>query len=143
VQKSPRRQILIVEDETILARALAFELGRYHDVVVAHHADGALQLLETKKFDVVLCDLRMPGMSGEALYDLVCERIPTQAKGFIFMSGIGFVPEVERFLAASGRPILHKPFAPSTALELIAKKEWHEPVVTHDAPSHHHVRGGG
>jgi hypothetical protein len=62
-------------------------------------------------------------MSGEALYRLVEGRDPQQASAFIFMSGIGFVPEVEHFLAASGRPVLHKPFAPARLLELIAKTD--------------------
>lgn len=127
-ENAARRQVLIVEDETALGQVLLEEIGRYHDVMVADRADLALELLAKRRFDVVLCDLRMPGMSGEALYASVREQNPTQAEAFIFMSGIGFVPEVERFLAASGRPLLHKPFAPSRALELIARA---------DAPSNH------
>ena len=118
---TPRRKVLIVEDERPLAQALVDEYGRFHDVSVAYHGDLAIELLEQRPFDVVLCDLRMPGMSGEALYRHICERNPPQAGAFIFMSGIGFVPEVERFLAASGRPVLHKPFAPKAALDLIAQ----------------------
>lgn len=115
------RRVLIVEDEISLAHALVAEIGRYHDVALAERAEVALELFAHERFDVVLCDLRMPGMSGEALYEAVCVRNPPQAAAFIFMSGIGFVPEVERFLAASGRPVLHKPFAPSAALDLIAQ----------------------
>jgi PAS domain S-box-containing protein len=118
-----RRTVLIIEDEVSLAQALVAEIGRYHDVSLTHRAELALELFGRQRYDVVLCDLRMPGMSGEALYETVCARHPKQAPAFIFMSGIGFVPEVERFLAASGRPVLHKPFAPSAALHLIAQTE--------------------
>lgn len=118
---APRRSVLIVEDEVPLARVLSAELGRVHEVVLADCARDAAELLEQRRFDVVLCDLRMPGMSGEAFYSRVRERDPAQASAFIFMSGIGFVPEVERFLAATGRPVLHKPFSPEAVLEAIAR----------------------
>src|SRR6185369_2628899 len=77
VQMTARRHVLIVEDELPLAQALVHEIGRYHDVAVAHHAERALELLGERSFDAVLCDLRMPGMTGEALYDLVCQRHPS------------------------------------------------------------------
>jgi CheY-like chemotaxis protein/anti-sigma regulatory factor (Ser/Thr protein kinase) len=116
----PSMSVLIVEDEAPLAGALASEIGRVHKVVHALSAQRALALLSETRFDVVLCDLRMPGMSGELLYQRVLERDPAQARTFVFMSGIGFVAEVEQFLAATGRPVLHKPFAPSRVLELIS-----------------------
>jgi DNA-binding NtrC family response regulator len=118
---SPRRRVLLIEDEAALARELAAEVSRAHDVVLASCAEGALDLLARGRFDAVLCDLRMPGMSGEVLYERVRDRDPEQARAFIFMSGTGFVPEVEVFLSASGRPVLHKPFPPRRVLELIAE----------------------
>jgi PAS domain S-box-containing protein len=73
------------------------------------------------RFDVVLCDLRMPGMSGEALYNEVKTYDEAQAAGFIFMTGVGFGADVERFLRDAGRPVLEKPFPTEAALALIAK----------------------
>lgn len=141
-----RARVLLVEDEPALARALAEGLGRVHDVTVVSSAREALELLvpamaketatgtrlstlvtgQTVKrteppFDVVLCDLRMPGMSGEALYDEVQSYDAAQARGFIFMTGVGFGADVERFLRDSGRPVLEKPFATDDALEQIRK----------------------
>lgn len=118
----PRLRVLLVEDEVALARALAAEVGRVHDVVVVSSGQRALQALADERFDVVLCDLRMPGMSGEDLYERVRATNSEQAREFIFMSGIGFVPEVERFLAATGLPVLHKPFPTARVLQLIAQK---------------------
>ncbi len=121
-ESQPRRaRILIVEDERALARALAEELGRVHEIAVAGGASHALSLLAENQFDVVLCDLRMPGMSGEVLYGKVEEKSPAQARAFIFMTGVGFGADVERFLAAAGRPVLEKPFSAEAALEAIAK----------------------
>jgi len=117
----PAGRVLIVDDEAALGRALAEEIGRLHEVVVAGGAEAALAHLARQAFDVVLCDLRMPGMSGEALYARVREKDGHQAEGFVFMTGVGFGADVEAFLEASGRPMLEKPFSASRALETIAR----------------------
>src|SRR5262249_52415244 len=84
----PPGRVLIVEDEPALARALAEEIGRWHEVVVAGSADAAFAALAAQTFDAVLCDLRMPGMSGESFYARVLEQSPEQAEGFVFMTGV-------------------------------------------------------
>jgi CheY-like chemotaxis protein len=117
-----RVRLLIVDDEALFARALAGQLGRIHDVTVAPSANAALGLLEQgQRFDVVLCDLWMPGMAGDGLYRTLAASDPETAQGFIFMTGVGFGADVERFLAESGRPLLRKPFSTESALEAIAE----------------------
>jgi CheY-like chemotaxis protein len=118
---SARVKVLVVEDEASLARALGDELGRLHQVTVVSGALDALAAIERQSFDVILCDLRMPGMSGEALYTRVAQIDPPHARRFIFMTGVGFGADVERFLAAAGRPVLEKPFSADDALEEIVK----------------------
>lgn len=113
--------MLVVEDEVLLARALANELSRVHDVQVAAHATEALDILAKGAFDVILCDVRMPGMSGEALYEMVRSDRPHVAVRFVFMTGVGFGADFERFLSESGRPILEKPFSVEDALGIIRK----------------------
>jgi CheY-like chemotaxis protein len=120
--QAPRRaHVLIVEDEAALARVLADEIGAQHDVVVASSAPAALAQVARARFDVILCDLCMPGMSGEALYDQVRVRDPKAAEGFVFMTGVGFGAEHTHFLAEAGRVVLEKPFPASRALEAIAR----------------------
>ena len=118
---SARVRVLVVEDEPSLARALGDELGRLHQVTVVSCAMDALTAIEGQSFDVILCDLRMPGMSGEAFYTRVAQIDPAHARRFIFMTGVGFGADVERFLAAAGRPVLEKPFSADDALEAIVK----------------------
>lgn len=119
---SERVRVLVVEDEAPLARALAEQLGRVHQITLAPNADAALTLADKgEHFDAVLCDLRMPGLSGDALYTKIAETHPALAQRFIFMTGVGFGAEVERFLASSGRPLLEKPFLTEDALAAIAE----------------------
>ncbi len=125
-----RVRVLVVEDEPSLAKALANELGRLHEVILASSAAEALTRMEGASFDVVLCDLRMPGMSGEALYTRVEQIDPDHARRFIFMTGVGFGADVERFLAAAGRPVLEKPFSANAALDAIVK------VVSRNSAKH-------
>jgi CheY-like chemotaxis protein len=100
---------------------LVDELGAAHDVTLADSAFAALDRLASTRYDAVLCDIRMPGMSGDALYTTVAERDPAQAERFIFMTGVGFGAGIEPFLASSGRPVLEKPFSVEAALNVIAK----------------------
>jgi PAS domain S-box-containing protein len=116
-----RSRVLVVEDEPSLARALADAIGRTHDVFVASGAEEARLRFATERFDAVLCDLRMPGMSGETLYEQLLAEDPRQANRFVFMTGVGFGTDVERFLLGSGRPVLEKPFSTVDALATIAK----------------------
>lgn len=118
---SARVRLLLVEDEPALARTLAEELRRLHEVVVVSNGASALEAMAKDVFDVVLCDLRMPGMSGEALYARVLEIDQAHARAFIFMTGVGFGADVERFVAASGRPLLEKPFSADQALDTIVR----------------------
>lgn len=116
-----RRRVLIVDDERPLARTLAAELGRRHDVSVAYDGTQALELLSARTFDVILCDLHMPGMSGESLYARICARRDSATPAFVFMTGAAFGSESEAFLATAGRPLLEKPFPMARALEAIER----------------------
>jgi PAS domain S-box-containing protein len=117
----PRRTVLLVEDEPALARALVEQLGATHEVTLVSRGDEAVRVLAARSFDAVLCDLRMPGLSGEAVYQRVALRDPEQAARFVFMTGVGFGADTRRFLEAVGLPVLEKPFALDEALRAISR----------------------
>lgn len=118
---SARASVLLVDDEVALARAWASEISGAHDVKVVDGAPAALAELAVRRYDVILCDLRMPGMTGDELYAKVNETDPAQASRFVFMTGVGFGAGIERFLASSGRPVLEKPFTTEVVLAAITK----------------------
>lgn len=116
-----RGTVLIVEDEVLLGKALADQLSEAHDVTLVLTGEEALGKIARQHFDAILCDVKMPSMSGQELYRAVAGRDPEQARRFIFMTGVGFSPELQSFLAEVQAPMLEKPFPVRRALAIIAK----------------------
>lgn len=61
-------------------------------------------------FDVIICDLRMPTLSGPELYDWTLEHRPELARRLVFASGDVQEPAAADFLQQCGCPVLEKPF---------------------------------
>jgi CheY-like chemotaxis protein/anti-sigma regulatory factor (Ser/Thr protein kinase) len=117
---APRRaSILVVDDEEILASALNRSLQNEHNVTIARTGSSALMLLLERSFDLVLCDIMMPEMTGIELYDEIQRRRPGLERRFLFMSGGACTPRVEAFLRRVDNPRLDKPFDMASLRELI------------------------
>ena len=81
------------------------------DVVVETHAARGLARLEAgESFDVVLCDLMMPEMTGMDLFHRVVARAPAYASRIVFMTGGAFTRSAVEFLQGLPNPCLEKPF---------------------------------
>lgn len=106
------RRVLVLEDEVEIAELLARCLkGMGCRVSVAHEGQVALGLAERESFDLILTDLKMPGMSGREFYGRLAASRPALAQRVVFVTGDTVSPETESFLAESGRPHLAKPFS--------------------------------
>lgn len=116
-----RLSVLVVEDEHSLGEAVKNVLAEHHDVELCDGGARALELLEQRAFDVVLCDLRMPHMGGDALYETAVARAPRLARRFVFMTGARFAPESRAFLERVTCPVLEKPFSIHDALAAIER----------------------
>jgi PAS domain S-box-containing protein len=115
-------RVLIIDDEELVARTLDRVLRAHYAVVIATSGEQARQLIAAgPRFDLALCDLMMPGMSGMALAAWVAEHAPELRERMVFMTGGAFTVEAERFLARSTNPVLEKPFVPSEVLSAARK----------------------
>jgi signal transduction histidine kinase len=104
-------RVLVVDDEPMLCRAIERILGTSHHVTSVTSAKDALARIGGgERFDVILCDLMMPEMSGMDLYDEVRRSAPGQAEKFIFMSGGAFTDNSRAFLARLPNDAIDKPF---------------------------------
>ncbi|QJR34147.1 hybrid sensor histidine kinase/response regulator [Gemmatimonas groenlandica] len=112
-ERGARARILIVDDEELIVRSLVRTLGGEHDVVGVTAAREALALLEAgDRFDVILCDIMMPEMTGVDLYGELMRMAPDQAHRMMFLTGGAFTPSTQAFLAESSNLQLEKPYAP-------------------------------
>lgn len=104
-------RVLVVEDEAALRRSLERYLKRRgHEVTCASEGAEALRLLEGEQgFDVILSDLRMPGMSGEALVNRLRDDPRGLHRRLILMTGDAASPEAVKVLSSAGVPVLVKP----------------------------------
>ena len=76
-----------------------------------HSASAALELFESgARYDVILCDLMMPQITGMELHGLVQHLDPAQAARMVFVTGGAFTGAAREFLATTTNPQLEKPF---------------------------------
>jgi signal transduction histidine kinase len=108
-------RVLVVDDEPALLRAFKRML-RDHEVTTAPSGTRALELLEAGEFDLVLCDVMMPGMSGTELHRRVPESV---ARLFVFITGGAFDDAEAEYLERSGQPTLAKPVDPDALLAIM------------------------
>ncbi len=102
-------RFLVVDDEPQLAHLVA-RLLRRPDVAVALGGQEAIDRLEAdERFDVILCDLHMNGVSGMDLHDYVQRHLGGLEARMIFMTGGALDTRAREFSARSGRPVLDKP----------------------------------
>jgi signal transduction histidine kinase/CheY-like chemotaxis protein len=104
-------RVLVVEDEPTVARLIADVLedeGLQVDTLL----DGreALARAAREPYDLVICDMKMPGLDGQHFYQsLARSRNPLQER-FLFVTGDVLAPQTQDFLERNGLPHVAKPF---------------------------------
>jgi CheY-like chemotaxis protein len=115
--------VAIVDDEAGIRRAVGRSLANAHEVVLFESARVlADQVAAGERFDVILCDLMMPDMTGMELHQVLRSRVPEQADAMIFMTGGTFTPESRAFLEAVPNPRVEKPFEIAALRTLIRSR---------------------
>ncbi|MFK7989906.1 MAG: response regulator [Sandaracinaceae bacterium] len=120
-----RLRVLLVDDEPLVLRSLR-RLLRMHDVSSAVDGLEALERLkEGEAFDVVVCDLSMPGLGGRELHRRVQKSRPELVDRFVFLTG-GVLGEADRdFHQAHAPRTLHKPVQAEQLLAMIQRLASH------------------
>ena len=103
-------RILIVDDEPFVRNALCRALRGY-DLVTAGSGEEALAHLSTgEPFDLILCDLMMPGVSGIDIHRHLRQRHPGREQQLVFLTGGIFTDEAQDFVAGISNAVVQKPF---------------------------------
>lgn len=111
-----KERILVVDDEKLTLRLVKKILGKEgYNVVTAKNGEDALEILEDEKFDLLLTDIRMPGIDGMKLLNLFKRKDPDAAA--VIFSGHGTIDMAVEAMGVGGNGFIIKPFTPD---ELIA-----------------------
>ena len=106
-----RRKALVVDDEesnaALVRRVLA---GAGYDVESTTLSRRALVMIERTAYDAVICDVKMPELSGQELYGRVCQIRPEMARRFIFVTGDIDGQDTREFLDETRCSYFMKPF---------------------------------
>ncbi|HEY4178233.1 MAG TPA: response regulator [Kofleriaceae bacterium] len=106
-----RGTVLVVDDEEPLVQAIRKYLAHDHEVIACTSARTAQELLEGgARYDVILCDLMMPQVTGMDLFAEVLRLDPSQANRMVFLTGGAFTASAREFLDSSTNIRLEKPF---------------------------------
>ncbi len=117
-----RGAVLLVDDEPDIRRSISkFLIRSGWSVDLADSGAEGLRLLERGQYQAVLCDLRMPGMSGHEFYRQLQGLHSPVIDKLIFMTGDVVSPEASRFLQEAARPVLSKPFTLTDLMEVLAQ----------------------
>jgi signal transduction histidine kinase/CheY-like chemotaxis protein len=104
-----RARILVVDDEAVIASTMRRALEG-HDIYVVTSGRDALELCRGEEFDLVICDLMMPDLTGMDLYEELKKDGKGAERRIIFMTGGAFTQRARRFLASVPNSWLKKPF---------------------------------
>ena len=110
--ETKRGKILVVDDEPgvrILLEKILTQMGYTVDTIA--DAEAAVEKLDVgATYNVILTDVRMPGMSGIELHSYILEKIPAMKNSIIFITGDVMGSDIKDFLMKNNLPFFPKPF---------------------------------
>lgn len=115
-------RVLLIDDEESLCALVQEYLSRHgHDVAVAHNGEEGLARATEGHFDAVVCDMRLPGISGEDVCMTLLDHDPAMADRIMVATGDILSPQTQSFFDRTGLPHIHKPFKLNQLQDAIAR----------------------
>jgi CheY-like chemotaxis protein/anti-sigma regulatory factor (Ser/Thr protein kinase) len=121
-EKGRRGRVLVVDDEPLLLEAVRRVLEEDHDVLTASNGHEALEMLANDVFDLVLCDLMMPGMTGQELFARIEAGDRGIARRVVFLTGGAVTPGAHKALEEAVNGYIQKPFDPEELRSFVKKQ---------------------
>ena len=115
IEKKPetlekKYKILAIDDEEPIRELIIDLLSDKYFIDTVPDCFKAQKSIEEKDYDCILCDLRIPGMSGMEFYNHLKENHSPYAKRIIFLTGDTYDQESQSFIKKTGNMYLAKPF---------------------------------
>ena len=109
-------RILVIDDHSNLRETLSALLAKEgHQIADVSSAEDALSLMASSTFDIIVSDIRLPGMSGLELYSFMMDSNAQLAKKIILISGM------QQEIDQKTIPFLRKPFSKDDLLDIIKR----------------------
>jgi two-component system sensor histidine kinase/response regulator len=119
---SNNKNVLVIEDEPIIARVCSriLKMDGY-STDIADNGEIAMEMVRKREYDIYICDIKMPGMSGIEFYNLIKEQYPERINRLIMITGDLLSSDTREFLRDINIPYILKPFTPDELREAIVK----------------------
>ncbi|MBN1935574.1 MAG: GAF domain-containing protein [Anaerolineae bacterium] len=122
VESRRKNRVLIIDDEQAIVSLVTRLLNRKgFDVDSATSGEVALRRLQEHNYDLIISDIKMPGMGGRTFYERVAEKDPALARRIVFSTGDIGNPETRAFLAETHNYSINKPFNLRQVEEVVEK----------------------
>jgi CheY-like chemotaxis protein len=103
-------RLLVIDDEPMILGALRRSLSTEYNVTCVGDGRKALERLRAgERYELILCDLMMPEMTGMDLFAELEKVAPEQASRMVFVSGGAFTPRAREFLERIPNARVEKP----------------------------------
>jgi C4-dicarboxylate-specific signal transduction histidine kinase/CheY-like chemotaxis protein len=108
-----KAQLLLIDDDPFICEMMTLMLQARCDVTIAHDGRAGLEKIldSCEKWDLVICDLMMPVMSGAEVYRALRESCPIKASEMVFLTSGGIAEDDIKFLDELPNVLLKKPFS--------------------------------
>lgn len=113
-------KILLVDDDPPILRVLQHAL-RSHETHVAHSGQEALALCQQQSFDLIVCDMMMPDITGMEVYERMRRSHEALANRFVFITGGAIDQRTEEFLQLHASHCVRKPFTAKMIRDAITR----------------------
>jgi PAS domain S-box-containing protein len=116
-----RGRLLVIDDDPAVAGVIVRMLSQ-HEVTAVHGGAQALERLAAgARYDLILCDVTMPEMTGMDVHAALSQRWPALAARVVFMTGGAFTPATRAFLEGIPNPQIEKPFRAESLRQLVQR----------------------
>lgn len=134
-------KVLVVDDEMILRNFLGETLRRKSfDVTTADSGEKAVALLKDNTYDMVITDMKMPGITGLEVLKKVKELSPSTV--VVVATAYGSIENAVEAMRLGAFNYLIKPFSPDTIEAVIEKAQEHQSLVEENQYLRQQVGGG-
>ena len=123
-------RILVLDDEQVIRDLVVAALTkRGYQVEAQADAREVLRTMDGSSYDLLLVDLKMPGMDGSELFRTLAPMRPELASRVVFLTGDGLSIETQEFVKVADRPVIAKPFDLDSLSTLVAAEVGGHPPV--------------